>query len=41
VQKSLVMPEIGNGESRYRMLDTLREYALERLEQAGEGAAPR
>ena len=39
VEKSLVMPEVSSGETRYRMLDTLREYALEKLEQAGESAA--
>ncbi|HET9894855.1 MAG TPA: LuxR C-terminal-related transcriptional regulator [Streptosporangiaceae bacterium] len=35
--KSLVMTEhVGRGKIRYRMLDTIREYAAEQLEQAGE-----
>ena len=41
VEKSLVMPEVSSGETRYRMLDTLREYALEKLEQGGEAADTR
>jgi predicted ATPase/DNA-binding CsgD family transcriptional regulator len=40
VDKSLVVldPEL-LGQARYRMLDTIREYAALRLEQAGESAA--
>src|SRR5215831_6126121 len=40
VDKSLVVlePEV-LGEARYRMLDTIREYAAERLADAGEAAA--
>jgi predicted ATPase/DNA-binding XRE family transcriptional regulator len=38
VEKSLVLElEDAAGESRYTMLETLREYALERLELCGEG----
>jgi len=42
VDKSLVVldPEV-LGEARYRMLDTIREYAAMRLAQAGESAAVR
>ena len=39
VDKSLVVMEI-NGE-RYRMLDTVRHYAQEKLAEAGDGAAVR
>jgi predicted ATPase/DNA-binding CsgD family transcriptional regulator len=40
VDKSLVVldPEV-SGQARYRMLDTIREYAAARLAQAGESAA--
>lgn len=38
VEKSLVMPDVSSGDTRYRMLDTLRDYALEKLAQA-EGPA--
>ena len=38
VEKSLVMPDVSSGDTRYRMLDTLRDYALEKLAQ-GEGPA--
>jgi predicted ATPase/DNA-binding CsgD family transcriptional regulator len=40
VDKSLIVlePEV-LGQARYRMLDTIREYAAGRLEQAGETAA--
>jgi predicted ATPase/DNA-binding CsgD family transcriptional regulator len=39
VDKSLIVlePEV-LGQARYRMLDTIREYAVARLEQAGESA---
>jgi predicted ATPase/DNA-binding CsgD family transcriptional regulator len=42
MDKSLVVlePEV-LGEARYRMLDTIREYAAERLADAGESAACR
>jgi len=33
--------DAGAGEARYAMLATIREYALERLEESGEGAAAR
>ena len=38
VDKSLVVPAAGpGGRSRCRMLETVRQYAAERLEEAGEG----
>jgi predicted ATPase/DNA-binding CsgD family transcriptional regulator len=37
VSKSLVVAEtIGRTQARYRLLETIREYALEKLEEAGE-----
>lgn len=39
VEKSLVMPEAGG--DRYRMLETIRQYARERLEEAREKKAAR
>ncbi len=40
VDKSLVLPEPPVlGQPRYRMLDTIREYAASRLAEAGESAA--
>jgi predicted ATPase/DNA-binding NarL/FixJ family response regulator len=39
VDKSLVMAETsGRAEARYRLLETIREYALGKLEQSGETA---
>ena len=39
VDKSLVVMEPGDGVARYRLLETVRQYALERLAEAGEAAA--
>jgi predicted ATPase len=36
VEKSLVVPEEHPGGMRYRLLETIRQYARERLEEAGE-----
>jgi non-specific serine/threonine protein kinase len=36
VDKSLVVMEPGDGVARYRLLETVRQYALERLVEAGE-----
>jgi tetratricopeptide (TPR) repeat protein len=36
VEKSLVMHQSDTGASRYRLLETIRQYAGERLEDAGE-----
>jgi len=36
VDKSLVMADTREGEARYRLLDTVRQYALERLDESGE-----
>jgi predicted ATPase/DNA-binding SARP family transcriptional activator len=42
VDKSLVVPTIGgDGEPRYRLLETIRVYGAERLAQAGEAEAVR
>jgi tetratricopeptide (TPR) repeat protein len=38
VSKSLVVLDEGTGTSRYRLLETVREYAAEKLEQSGEKA---
>jgi predicted ATPase/DNA-binding CsgD family transcriptional regulator len=39
VSKSLVVAEtVGRTQARYRLLETIREYALERLKEAGEKA---
>src|SRR5207237_10898916 len=38
VDKSLVLLETEALEARYRMLETIRQFARERLEQAGEAA---
>ena len=39
VEKSLVMLEERDDGTRYRMLETIRDYAREKLEQSGESAA--
>jgi non-specific serine/threonine protein kinase len=39
VDKSLVMGDERDGHTRYRMLETIREYGQEKLELAGESAA--
>ena len=36
VDKSLVTTETRDGETRYRMLETIREYAREKLQESGE-----
>lgn len=36
VDKSLVVAESRSGESRYRLLETIHDYAWERLEESGE-----
>ncbi len=36
VDKSLVVAEVEHGASRYRMLETVRQYAGEKLEEGGE-----
>lgn len=41
VAKSLLVAEETSGGVRYRMLETIRHYALDRLQQAGETAAAR
>jgi predicted ATPase/DNA-binding CsgD family transcriptional regulator len=41
VDKSLVVAEEHAGESRYRLLETIRAYAMARLRDAGEDAALR
>ena len=41
VDKSLVLAEARGAEERYRLLETLRQYAEERLLQAGEAAPVR
>ncbi len=39
IDKSLVHVEQGPGDRRYRLLETVRQYAAERLQQAGEREA--
>ncbi|HEV2281289.1 MAG TPA: hypothetical protein VGX75_02720, partial [bacterium] len=41
VDRSLVICEERDGETRYRLLETIREYGGERLREAGEDAAVR
>jgi predicted ATPase/DNA-binding winged helix-turn-helix (wHTH) protein len=41
VDKSLVLADIGGLEARYRLLESTRDYALAKLEQAGELALRR
>ena len=41
VDKSLVVVEELHGESRFRLLETIRHYASQRLDDAGELAATR
>ena len=41
VDKSLLMPDGGPDEARYRLLDTVRQYAADRLLATGERAASR
>jgi predicted ATPase/class 3 adenylate cyclase/DNA-binding CsgD family transcriptional regulator len=41
VDKSLVVSENIGGPTRYRMLETVRQYALEKLAESGEGDAVR
>ena len=37
VDKSLVVAENTSGRTRYRLLETMRQYALEKLSESGEG----
>jgi hypothetical protein len=39
VRRSLVVADIGVGDTRYRLLETMRHFAIERLDEAGETAA--
>jgi predicted ATPase/class 3 adenylate cyclase len=39
--KSLVIAEVTNGEMRYRLLETVRQYAADRLRESGELSALR
>ncbi len=41
VETSLIVPEERDGETRYRLLETVRQYASERLQSRGESAAIR
>ena len=41
VDKSLLRQEETEGEPRFRMLETVREFALERLEESGQGEESR
>lgn len=40
VDKSLVVVEDSRGRTRYRLLETVREYALEKLDESGETDLP-
>jgi len=39
VDKSLVLADQADGQARYRLLETIRQYARDRLREAGEAAA--
>ena len=39
VDKSLVVADEGSGRTRYRLLETVRQYALEKLGESGEADA--
>ena len=41
VDQSLVLADVQRGAARYRLLETLRQYAQEQLEEAGEAARTR
>ena len=41
VDKSLVVADDGGGRTRYRLLETVRQYALEKLGESGEADAVR
>ncbi|MET0453994.1 MAG: LuxR C-terminal-related transcriptional regulator [Mycobacterium sp.] len=41
VDKSLVVVESGSGRTRYRLLETVRQYALEKLGESGQAHAVR
>ena len=41
VDKSLVVPDQGDAQTRYRLLETVRQYARDRLEDTGGSAAVR
>jgi predicted ATPase/DNA-binding CsgD family transcriptional regulator len=41
VDKSLVVVDENDGEARYRLLETIRQYAVDRLDDAGESDATR
>lgn len=41
VDKSLVVPEVGEERSRYRLLETIRQYARDRLVDSGAGETVR
>jgi non-specific serine/threonine protein kinase len=41
VDKSLVIPRLGAGEMRYHMLEVIRQFAIDRLEERGEAELAR
>ena len=41
VDKSLVVADNSGGRTRYRLLETVRQYALEKLAESGEADAVR